>query len=318
MKILQWYLKRLQSHPWSTNLTSAAVLMTVGDLTAQSLEHRRMQWIEDQLDKEKEEEEQRERETDNNTAVGIKRRQTVQYRRYGTLSPTVEELQHQRHQEHHHHTDEESAQPDVYGKLQSALQEYMKEWRLELHSYDWFRTATMAAWSTAVYTPFFLTLFSWYGRVLGPMRHVYRDGAIRACLTYTMSIPLNAAFFTYGTTVHHVLEACSASLNDSDGDGRLRQENAWQAWQTAVRLKVSTELGPTVATGAILWLPINFVNFSITPAHLRPVVLLSASVFWNAYLSLAQHRDVDIEEEEEDLPAVSNDLSLQVKKSAKV
>ena len=315
--LLQWYLARLQSHPWWTNLTSAAVLMSLGDLAAQSLEHSRMQQLEEQ-------ETAAVTANNSNTTKGVElqRRQTVQYRRYGTLSPPVEELQHQRHEEHRHHQQEEATQQqqqqDAYQKLQRTLHGYMHEGRLEWDSYDLFRTATMVAWSVGVYTPFFLTLFSVYGRWLGPVRPhlLYRDAALRACLTYMNSIPLNAAFFTYGTTVHRVMEAYSTDDEKGTASRLLGDKDTWNAWCTAVQLKISTELGPTVATGAFIWLPINFMNFSVTPAHLRPVVLLSASVFWNAYLSLAQHRDIDVVDEDE-LSAVLSS-SLKVTKPARV
>jgi len=58
--------------------------------------------------------------------------------------------------------------------------------------------------------------------------------------------------------------------------------------------KLSTELLKTVGTSAVFWIPINYLNFTHIPTHLRPVTLMVCSVFWNCYLSLAQHRDVTI------------------------
>lgn len=265
----RWYIQRLQSHPWTTNISSAAILMLLGDLGAQWLEHRRMQLDEDIAEQ--------------SPPTTLTRRNTIKYRFYGDLSPPVETLQHELH--------EQRTQHQRQGKRK--LLDWMSEERLELHSYDPFRTATMVLWATLIYTPYFMTLFRLYARYLPTSPNFFwSQAAFRAVLTYTAAAPLTVAFFAYGCTVHHLSEQFtnSSSSHSLDKDTTVVQTSLW----TAIRLKLESQLENTLITSAVIWLPVNFVNFALIPPHWRPGLLMSVSVFWNGYLSLAQHRDVDL------------------------
>jgi hypothetical protein len=117
-----------------------------------------------------------------------------------------------------------------------------------------------------------------------------------------MSIPVNTIFFLYGTFVHHVTEwiglinAWRCEVPDASARHVLRHVpfDLPMFWSSA-RLKIETELAPTVLASAGMWIPINALNFTFVSPHLRPLTLTTFSAFWNCYLSLAQHRDAKID-----------------------
>ena len=309
--------------------------MTVGDVAAQWMEHKQMQ-----------RQEQQESTRDNTTsrrAVRIQARKTVhQYRQYGHLSPDEQALQHELHEQHQRHEQEheqQSMSPWIVITRQ-RIADSMSEQRLAWQSYDGFRTATMVTWATCVYTPYFLHLFGLYERYLpktsssfSSWSNIYRHAALRAVLTFTASIPLTAAFFAYGCTVHYLTEHLE---NESNHDAKntitstrlplplsprvtagicsdtVAVDTAIpsNSLPTTIGLKLRAELLSTVQTGALLWIPVNVGNFALVPPHMRPMALMSVSVLWNAHLSMAQHRPVvvvfdkdDKVQEEEQQPA---------------
>jgi len=272
--------------------------MTVGDLGAQSLEHRRMQQLEDT----------NEASTLAPAAPLVQNRPTrkVNFRRYGTLSPRVEEIQHQLHEEHHKHHHQEKSKSKYWLQLSTWKQEMAEiamDWRLELDSFDFFRTSTMMFWSVAVYTPFFVGLYRIFDRFL-PAGGKVAPVIMRTMGSFLASIPLNGVFFSYGTAVHHFTEWMErvdqqfAKQRDNWFECAKTVPIDWKAAAVAAQMKLQSELLSTITMGAQIWIPINLLNFSFAPPHLRPLTLQFASIFWNGYLSLAQHRDVEVEEDE--------------------
>jgi len=306
--MLQKYLQLLKSHPWSSNLGSAALLMTVGDLGAQIFEHRGMQQQEDEL---LQKEAAAEAERALADTIAHRRTQKVNFRRYGTLSPRVEEIQrklhdeHQRqHQRHAQIKDSSSAALFQLSTWKQEIGELATDWRLEIESMDLFRTGTMVLWSVTAYTPFFMGLYRLFDRFL-PAGGTSVVGVLsRTSLSFVASIPFNAAFYCYGTLVHHTTEwyeLVERERNNgvgSDGGWLQASQRVPFHWEVAVdsaQLKLRTELFNTIRMGAQVWIPINLVNFSVVPPHLRPLTLQLACIFWNGYLSLAQHRDAEVE-----------------------
>jgi hypothetical protein len=159
-----------------------------------------------------------------------------------------------------------------------------------------FRTATMAAWSVGAYTPFYIGIYHLYEKYL-PKQTPVGIGA-RVALSFVLSCPINAAFYVYGTAVHHTTEwwslrqAVQYELRDV---GILSQDDfEWdQLWGKAV-LKLETELPQTIIASGSCWIPINLFTFTYIPPHLRPLSLMFFSIFWNCYLSLSQHKDLVI------------------------
>jgi hypothetical protein len=167
-----------------------------------------------------------------------------------------------------------------------------------------FRTATMAAWSVCAYTPFYISLYKLYDKFLPKQTPL--SVAARVGLSFICSIPVNAGFYIYGTTVHHTMQWVSINERVQSELERLGVKDRqsvevpidWEhLWETC-RLKLETELPVTVKTSGAVWIPINFFNFTVVPSHLRPLSLMFFSVFWNCYLSLSQHKPVELPKEE--------------------
>ena len=173
----------------------------------------------------------------------------------------------------------------------------------DLEELDYFRTATMIGWSVGYMTPVFLYFYRVLDRIF-PKRTAATIGA-RVFASFVVSIPTNAIFFMYGTSVHHVAEwiALREGWKEELQDFGLEESTVehimdngppfdFEMMMAKGILKVKSELVNTIAASAKAWIPINFFNFALVPSHLRPLVFMMASVFWNCYLSLVQHRDV--------------------------
>jgi hypothetical protein len=276
-----------------SNLGSALVLMTAGDVMAQSIEIRKIS-----------EEESLESLSHQLTTQKVHHdlQRTVSFRRYGTISPDVEDIQHKLREKH----------KDKEGALVLLLNDWKEYIKLtssnihdELSSLDYFRTGTMGFWAVAAYTPYYVGLYQLYDRYL-PKKKTPLTVMTRVGLTFVASIPFNATFFCYGSFVHHLTEWTSLlqewqmKMEDSEGLSASYTEIAKEfpfdfemAW-CAARLKLENELLNTVIASGAVWIPINILNFSVMPPHLQPLALFFCSAFWNCYLSLAQHRDADL------------------------
>lgn len=205
-----------------------------------------------------------------------------------------------------------------------------------LASFDWdkSRTAKMAAWSF-MFTPFYLGIFKMYGRYL-PKKNLPSIAA-RVGFSFLASIPINFAFYTYGNFVEHTgdwygerQEALQQQqyqhLQQYQYQHRQQQQkeststNTTPFQKTAVDVpyrfdllvektqrKLEAELVNTIKTSATFWIPLNFLMFSVIPAHIQPVTLMFFSAFWNCYLSMSQHREVivaDDDDKSSQLPAL--------------
>ena len=168
----------------------------------------------------------------------------------------------------------------------------------------------MAAWSVGAYTPFYIGIYHLYEKYL-PKQTPVGIGA-RVFLSFALSCPINAAFYVYGTTVHHTTEWWSLRQQmpnelrddmDDDDNKKIGEETSllalevpfeWdQLWAKSV-LKLETELPQTIIASGSCWIPINLFTFTYIPPHLRPLSLMFFSIFWNCYLSLSQHKDLAI------------------------
>jgi hypothetical protein len=278
----KWYIAKLKTYPIMTNVGSAFVLMTTGDVIAQALE---VSGLEAKSPKER------------RLSLG----------RHGTIEPVTSDDQEDRLE----YATQSSAPPSTMGT--SALATPSSAWKAiqdEFWFWDPFRTATMAAWSVGVYTPFYIGLYRLFDRFLPKQTPASIAG--RVVLSFVCSIPVNAGFYVYGTGVQHTTEWYSLRKElqyEMQGMG-LKSESAYQAASTIpyqanqlwakARLKLESELPNTIVTSGSCWIPINFFTFTMVPSHLRPLSLMFFSVFWNCYLSLSQHRDLTIPNTQED------------------
>lgn len=319
----RWYVSMLKTRPMLANCCSAAVLMTAGDVLAQELEHSN---VGDTLVWKQEE------------PVAIpEEKRSISLKRYGTVSPKTaqttairayDETKNKHKHGHPHASTKEELQNDnksekeeilknskdgVFDSLQETITQAVDTIQAELEFWDGYRTSTMIVWSAGVYTPLYVQLYRVCDRLMPTQTPVTIFA--RVLLSFVLSVPINTAFFTYGVFVHHsaewlavqrewsaMLEEMGISPDMVDRYGSAVPYDPDLMWKTA-RLKLESELVTTVVDSAKVWIPINILNFTITPPHLRPVILLSFSVFWNAYLSLAQHRDLSLPGSEEDKKA---------------
>lgn len=60
---------------------------------------------------------------------------------------------------------------------------------------------------------------------------------------------------------------------------------------------METSFFPTLTTNWSVWIPVQAVNFSIVPIHLRLLSVNVVSLFWNAYLSYANAKSASPEPE---------------------
>lgn len=228
----------------------------------------------------------------------------LSFRRYGTLSPDKGKMRRQQKWWLRHPLAEDDGLGIKRGRV-ITLKELYEAAGLAINSicfpfqsFDLFRTATMVGWAVAAYTPFFVTLYRVMD-VLFPKNVTLFTVVGRASMSFLFSIPVNAAFFCYGSFVHHVTCWLALVQEKQQQTGRgilLNNELPFDLellW-SATRLKLEAELLKTVQVSASVWIPINLLNFSLVAAHMRPLVLMVCSTFWNCYLSLAQHRSEEL------------------------
>jgi hypothetical protein len=158
----------------------------------------------------------------------------------------------------------------------------------------------MVVWAGGVVTPFFLGLYKLFDRFLPPGRGGSAIGS-RVLGAFVASIPANFFFFCYGTFVHHTTEWASllAEWNHQIPEAtaiELLQEVPFdfQMYVSTTRLKLENEFLNTIIASASMWIPLNTINFSLVPPHLRPLFIMTFSAVWNCYLSLAQHREATL------------------------
>lgn len=179
---------------------------------------------------------------------------------------------------------------------QQLLQEQRQQTSINnTNSIDIIRTGTMAAWAGVFYAPFFLGLYGIFDRYLPKQR--WLGIGTRVGLSFLVSIPVNAAFYVYGSLAHHLiaygrkLEQSSTSSGSYLTSLRTTPFELERAMSDA-RDKMNAELYDTIYTSAGIWVPFNMINFSVVPPQYRPIFLIFGSAGWNCYLSLSQHRPV--------------------------
>ena len=284
----KWYLAVLKSHPFAANMSTAVVLMSAGDAMAQGIEHSRRS-LEVVLVDDKQEGVAAcsSMNNDNNSVAqnvsstpddkdtptaptSSLRRFTLN--RHATLSPHLEVA----------HCDYgvtrlDWESPTAVSVLDAATPDSWQGLPL-----DGVRTSTMAFWAGAVQAPFFLMLYRFYDRILPTAITPFAVGS-RVALSFVSTIPFTAAFFGYGTFVHHLLyndqhqkDTCQElSIQDDDG---ASDSLFWTTVAEKIQEKWSNDLGSTLQTSASVWVPFNAINFSLIPPYLRP--LYDGHVSW--------------------------------------
>jgi len=207
-------------------------------------------------------------------------------------------------------TADQQSKPSVTSSIESAMQAVSKE----VTSINWYRTRTMVVWAVTFHAPAFILLYRFYDRTFRV--HNLKTVSMRVFLTLIYSVPINAAFFTYGSWVNYTTDwwiSRSAWFADKRVDvsgasespmllgmSAYRDSSAvdrpppydWEEMLATAERKLRAELVTTVTDSALFWVPANFANFAYVPSHLRPLAWMAFSIVWNCYLSLAQYRGV--------------------------
>lgn len=308
---LRWYLQQLRTHPLRTNISNAIVLMGAGDIIAQLIEdenceeklllqRKTLRATADQLVA------LRTHTQPNQTPSLQGTKPAINFRRYGTLSPQKEkrltETSHCRRRTTAIQNPT-SCEPAIHAvdtnDTDDKTRDFLRAILDDLGSIDWFRNLTMVTWSAAIYTPCFVYLYRLLDRYVPslPGKPTLVGVGVPVVASFVVSVPLTALFFCYGSIVHHVadwvglLHEVRRRQPSSSWDSLfMTAPFDWDMAYSAVCVKLENELIQTVTTSAAIWVPINTLNFSLMPSHLRPVTLMFAATFWNCYLSLAQHR----------------------------
>jgi hypothetical protein len=273
----RWYIAKLKAFPMITNVSSGVILMSTGDVLAQHLEtiERSERCPTKQI---------QDHATTSHTARGTFDLGSDVFGCLGmaAVEEQVDEVT-SRGSVNAPHALSTSVVPSLSSPpsmddLDSALrsmQDRLAFWKPS-------RTATMAAWCF-FYTPFYVAVYKMYDKYLP--RKTPGSIAARVGMSFAFSIPINAAFYLYGTTINHTIDWYS----------ELRQSRVpyrFDVLMEKTRLKIENELVRTVMTSGTMWVPINLVTFSVVPSHLQPLSLMFFSMFWNCYLSMSQYRAV--------------------------
>mmetsp|Transcript_29657 Transcript_29657/g.71783 ORF Transcript_29657/g.71783 Transcript_29657/m.71783 type:complete len:254 (+) Transcript_29657:153-914(+) len=209
MGFAKTYLTLLKTYPLTTNLASGCVLMTVGDGVAQSIENsnsnttdisstnnnsnfatngNKSTILDDKVCSTT--------TTTTTTYETIRDRIRIALINLGNAAATTQNFN-QFTAAQSSSTSSSSTFPDIFlfSNSSTVTSMYTENW-------DPFRTGTMACW-TFFYAPLWVTVYKLYNMYLpkGPTGVV-----ARVALTFATSVPVNAAFYTYGTTVHHTHE----------------------------------------------------------------------------------------------------------------
>ena len=143
----------------------------------------------------------------------------------------------------------------------------------DAHVSSWQRTAIMVGWASMLSSPF----WTWWYRLMHK-RYAGRHLAAVAA-TQAISPPFNCCLFAVVTTAEHAIRP----------DARERAHEL----PADIYEKLRTRLPATLIASASVWPLFNYVNFALTPLHLRTVTASGAALLWNVFLSLQNSGGVD-------------------------
>jgi hypothetical protein len=295
----KWYIANLKAKPYLINAASGLVLMSAGDVIAQKIqiggnERQQQHQVVDESEQLLLKRQKRQR-------IKTEDQQQQRHNNNGTDTTTTESAFQQLSL--HGKTSTTSTITDVVANVVATSSYYKKYLNDECAFWDKSRTAKMAAWSV-LFTPFYVGIYKTYDRYLPkrtPASIVARVG-----LSFLASVPINFAFYTYGHFVQHTADWYTEQQKQQKA--KVVPYRFDQLVEKTKR-KLEAELFNTIKTSATFWIPINFLSFSIVPSHIQPLSLMFFSVFWNCYLSMSQHREVEVTTAADILPSSSSSSS---------
>ena len=280
----QYYVSLLKAHPWKTNLTSAAVLMLLGDVCAQRLECEGdvLSKVYGEIGL-----------SDGHDHVKLQHRRTLNMKRYDLK----EESRVHRHSKFDN--DKNRLDCDI-DKETDAIKNPL--------DIDLIRTSSMISWTMLISTPFFMQVFRLFEKYLPKSR----SGSLpmRVILTSSCAIPTNFLFFVYATYSHALLEEYNNRRLKANYEAKSFA-SLLESTKTETIYKIEQEYINTVKLSITCWTPINFINQAFVPAHSRTIFMNVCQMFWNCYLSIAQHRDITLPEKVLDDDIVRPNVLIQ-------
>ena len=238
--IAKWYVAKLKTYPMITNVSSAMVLMTTGDVLAQELES-------------------------TNNSIGRQQRQPIQ----DEVSSILERLVCAA-------TTALTSTSTLGTPASSDKDDDSFSSSNNGFNYDLMRTSKMVLWSVGIYTPFYVGLYRLYDKYL-PKQTI---GSIfaRVCLSFVCSIPVNSAFYVYGSAIDSI-SIIDNNVNNNNtitdnGDSNNIHTSYHHTTSTSSSLiqfnypkfydksyhKLTNELPNTIVTSGTCWIPINLVS----------------------------------------------------------
>ncbi|KAL3909946.1 MAG: hypothetical protein SGILL_007886 [Bacillariaceae sp.] len=265
----KWYMAKLKSAPLLTNLSTGVVLMTGGDVLAQRVEAKGSSGVIQE-------------ESSSSECLDIQNCLRGEQEIMGTSSTSSQQSYSEEHD-----NDLFLMASDSMLHLAQHHEHVVERLKDTLAFWNPHRTGTMASW-VLFYVPFYASLYKAYDRFLP--KKTPAGILARVALSFATSVPVNAAFYTYGTMEHtqdwyarwHAVQ--QQQVGAPSADFRLEQLAHKVVW------KLENELPKTIQTSGACWIPFNLLMFTVVPSHMQPLSLMGFSFFWNCYLSMSQHR----------------------------
>lgn len=142
-----------------------------------------------------------------------------------------------------------------------------------LNEVDKHRLLCCSIWNAMFVSPTFLIWFRYLDRVFPGQ--VVKKTVVNQLVS---PLPVNAAFLTY-STVTHDMQGGSTNMQDS--------------LQTA-KHRIINDLPTLVASSAMFWLPVNYLNFAYVPQRYRVLPSICGGVIWGSFLTFIGHRKVGV------------------------
>mmetsp|Transcript_4913 Transcript_4913/g.10044 ORF Transcript_4913/g.10044 Transcript_4913/m.10044 type:complete len:344 (+) Transcript_4913:124-1155(+) len=307
----RWYVAKLKAQPLLVNVSSGFLLMSTGDVLAQRIEVGAREEGEPSTKQQHHQQQQQQQQQ----LIKVVDASSLSSPASSSGTPGAMFLK---------VSDFDSAR-----QYQCQYQSFRDKIEDEIASFGWdkSRTAKMAAWSI-LFTPFYVGIFKLYDRYL-PKKNLPSIAARVGC-SFLSSIPINFAFYAYGTFVQHTADWYrerreQRALQLERQQQRPRKTRQPPPTTTATtqnsvgvsyrfdqliektRRKLEAEFVTTIKTSAQFWIPLNFLSFSVVPSHIQPLNLMFFNVFWNCYLSLSQHRKVEVVQQQQHTNNLDND-----------
>lgn len=158
----------------------------------------------------------------------------------------------------------------------------------EQFSIDWKRTARMSLYGMFVSAPAYAV---WYPFLDRYTQKVFATASIKAStrMLSASSLAKDAQLRTWkivglklgmDTAIFDPLYIATFFSVNSLAEGKSPPE---------IAQKLKSDFGSTWFVDAVVWLPIQAVNFRFVPVLYQSLTVQAANILWNAYLSFVQH-----------------------------